>query len=80
MAILPITAVSGTNNMDLRALDCRSRTIKHEVGQAMWWVPSKAMEVRGGVINLEGEIHLDKDLKPSSIFALLSVEVSLWLS
>jgi len=54
------------------------------VEKAVWWVPANASAEsdaqQGKTRHLEGEIHLEKDLQPSSNFLLFKVSVSDHLS
>ena len=50
-------------------------TIEHEIGAAVWWVPPKDVLQDTYVRHLEGEIHLESDLQPSSSCPLFLVEV-----
>jgi len=50
-------------------------TIEHELGVAVWWVPPKDVLQATYVRHLEGEIHLESDLQPSSSCPLFLVEV-----
>ena len=54
--------------------------MKHEVGRAVWWVPSKAVESWNGSRYLEGEIHLDPNLTPNSGFPGLFIDVHTHIS
>jgi len=47
-----------------------------EVALAVWWVPPKDIPQEDYRKRLEGEIHLAKDLPPSSDFIPFVVEVS----
>jgi len=49
-------------------------TIEHEIGVAVWWVPPKDVLQATYVRHLEGEIHLESDLQPSSSCPLFLVE------
>ena len=51
-------------------------TIEHEISVATWWVPPKDVLQETYVRHLEGEIHLQSDLQPSSSCPLFLVEVS----
>jgi hypothetical protein len=50
-------------------------TIEHETGVTAWWVPPKDVLQDPYVRHLEGEIHLQSDLQPSSSCPLFLVEV-----
>ena len=50
-------------------------TIEHEISVAVWWVPPKDILQETYVRHLEGEIHLQSDLQPSSSCPLFLVEV-----
>ena len=50
-------------------------SIIHEVGRAVWWVPSKSVVQRPNVRHLEGEIHLSESLPPTCDFRLFRVQV-----
>ena len=50
-------------------------TIEHEISVAVWWVPPKDALQETYVRHLEGEIHLQSDLQPSSSYPLFLVEV-----
>ena len=47
-----------------------------EAGLAVWWVPPKDIPQEDYMKRLEGEIHLAKELPPSSDFIPFVVEVS----
>ncbi|KIM35167.1 hypothetical protein M413DRAFT_449876 [Hebeloma cylindrosporum] len=49
-------------------------SIKHGVGVAKWWVPPKGVLQDTFVRHLEGEIHLESDLHPSSSCPLFVIE------
>lgn len=51
-----------------------------EVGHAVWWIPPKDIPQEPCLKRLQGEIHLARELTPSSDFLPLSVEVSLLVS
>lgn len=47
----------------------------HEVTHAIWWTPSKEVAQGANERWLEGELHLDPALQPSSACSIFSVEV-----
>jgi len=51
------------------------KSIEHEVGIAKWWAPPKGELHETYVRHVEGEIHLDSELQPSSSCPLFLVEV-----
>ena len=60
-------------------LQAKEPTISEEVDEAelaVWWVPPKDVPQEDYAKRLEGEIHLAKDLPPSSDFIPFVVEVS----
>ena len=50
-------------------------TIDHEISVARWWIPPDVLQ-ETYTRHLEGEIHLQSDLQPSSSCPLFLVEVS----
>ncbi|KAF9522109.1 hypothetical protein CPB83DRAFT_140061 [Crepidotus variabilis] len=58
----------------LEAFDAHKEQIRHEVSAAVWWMSSQVNAKQGDNHCIQGEIHLDSGLHPSTTFPSFSVD------